>query len=92
MPDQRTVLVSFSDPESQAQPGCDQVRGVRREVSRTAPLRPALQALFAGPTAAESASGLGGFGRDTGGLLRGVRVLDGVVYVDLNAAAQAAAA
>lgn len=76
----RTVDVYFS-PAS-AGGSCERVRAVAREVSREAPLRPALQALFAGPTAAERAAGSSGFAAP--GLLRSVRLADGRAYVDLR--------
>ena len=75
----RSVDVFFAP----AQHGCDRVAAVRRDVPSAAPLRPAIEALFAGPTAEEQEVGLVGFA--VPGLLRSVRLLDGVVYMDLRA-------
>ena len=65
---------------------CSSTFPVPRTVPATAPLRGALDALLAGPTAAERGDGYGGwFSEATAGMLEGVRITDGVAYVDLAA-------
>jgi hypothetical protein len=62
-------------------------RFVERRVPATeAVATAALRKLFAGATAEEKAAGLSGFGHETAGLLRSVRIEDGTAYVDLVAA------
>lgn len=65
---------------------CGAVYPVTRTVSRTATVATAsLQELFKGPTTTEQARGYHSlFSERTAGLLRNVRVQDGVAYVDLQ--------
>lgn len=79
------VQVFFSDPAAEVS-SCDGTRSVVRQVPQTeAVATAALQQLFAGPTPEEAASGVGGFGPETAGLLRSVRIVAGTAYVDLDA-------
>jgi len=62
---------------------CGGVFPVSRTVAAAAPLQPTLEALLAGPSAAEQALGYEGwFSAETEGLLRDVRVESGVAHVD----------
>lgn len=81
----QTLQVFFTPTDAAGD--CAAVEGVDREVPRTeAVATAALQQLFAGPTEAEQRRGLRSFfGPETRGLLRSVRVADGVAYVDLDA-------
>lgn len=64
---------------------CGEVFPVSRTVAAAAPLRPTLEALLAGPSAAERALGYEGwFSAATAGLLRDVRVESGVARVDFD--------
>ena len=73
-------------PEATLGDPCGQVFPVSRTVAAAAPLRPTLEALLAGPSAAEQALGYEGwFSAETEGLLRDVRVDSGVAHVDLEA-------
>ena len=65
---------------------CGDVFPLSRSVTSAAPLRPTLEALLGGPSAAERAQGYQGwFSAATDGLLRGVRVQSGVAHVDFQA-------
>jgi spore germination protein GerM len=78
------VQVFFGEADSR---DCTDVRPVERRVPATeAVATAALRELFAGTTEQERATGLVGYGPDTDGLLRTVRVVDGTAYVDLDAA------
>lgn len=78
-----TVEVFLSNPDL-GDP-CEDVFPVSREVPAAAPLRGALEALLEGPTPAEVDAGYGGwFTTATAGLLRAVRVEDGIALVDLD--------
>ncbi len=64
---------------------CEDVFPVTREVPADDPLTGALEALLAGPTAAERAEGYGGwFSAETEGMLRSVEIVAGTVMVDLD--------
>lgn len=80
-----TLGISLLPAGYSCRPGAPLVR-VKRVVPATqAVATAALEQLFAGSTAAERARGLeSGFDRSTAGLLRAVRVRDGVAYVDLH--------
>jgi hypothetical protein len=77
-PAQREVRVYFTRDE--------QPVPVERRVPADAPLRGALRALLAGPTAAERAAGLESwFGEPTAQMLRGVTIgADGVAIIDFD--------
>jgi peptidoglycan-N-acetylglucosamine deacetylase len=65
---------------------CEEVFPVTREVASADPLRGALEALLAGPTATERAEGFEGwFSADTDGLLEDVRVEDRRALVSFDA-------
>lgn len=83
-PGTTSVQVFFGETGS---PDCSDVRAVERRVPSTdAVATAALRELFAGTTPEERAAGLVGYGPDTAGLLRSVRVEGGTAYVDLDAA------
>jgi hypothetical protein len=64
---------------------CARVVPLKRGVSGPQVLRGAMQALLAGPTAAERARGYGGwFSAKTGGHLRSVRLANGTAYIDFR--------
>lgn len=79
-----TVTVSVFFVNAELGDVCEEVFPVTREVSATAPMRGALEALLAGPTAQERADGYEGwFSEATAHMLDGVRIDDGRAYVDL---------
>ena len=64
---------------------CDRVFGVRRTVAAPAVLAGAMRALLRGPTASERRRGYGGwFSSRTAGMLRGVRLSNGVASIDFR--------
>ena len=64
---------------------CTRVLPLKRTVASPAVLTGAMRALLAGPSAAERARGYGGsFSHKTAGHLRGIRITDGVAYVDFR--------
>jgi hypothetical protein len=64
---------------------CDQVYPVSRRVRTPAVLKGAVEALLSGPTAAERRRGYGGwFSSRTAGMLRSVRLVQGVAHVDFK--------
>ena len=64
---------------------CARVLRLKRVVTEPRLLRGAMQALLAGPTRAERARGYGGwFSAKTADHLRGVRISDGVAYIDFR--------
>lgn len=68
---------------------CSRVFPLKRFVVTRTPLRAAMQALLAGPTAAERARGYGGwFSGATAGHLIGVRIANGVAFVDFHSFAR----
>lgn len=78
-----TVKVFF--PRGATGTRCDRVLPVERRVRAPAVLRGALAALLQGPTAAERRRGYGGwFSARTAGMLRSVRIANGVAYVDFR--------
>ena len=80
----RTHTVWIYAPRGTNQ-SCTRVLPLRRTVASPAVLRGAMRALLAGPTAAERARGYRGwFSEKTAGHLRGVRIADGVAYVDFR--------
>jgi hypothetical protein len=84
----RSQTISTYAPRATSQ-SCTRVLPLRRTVASPAVLRRALRALPAGPTAAERASGYGGwFSEKTAGHLRSVRIADGVAYVDFHSFAR----
>lgn len=77
-----TVAVDVYLANEALDPACGEVFPVRREVGSADPVRGALEALLAGPTAAERHQGYGGwFSSATAAMLLGVEVSDGVAYV-----------
>jgi spore germination protein GerM len=78
----RTLKVFLSTEKN-----CGDVRPVERELPNTeAVATAALRELFSGRlTEQEQAAGLTGFGPDTADLLGGLRIADGIAYVNLNA-------
>jgi hypothetical protein len=80
-----TVAVEVYFSQGVLEESCAEVYPVTREVDAADPLAGALEALLAGPTAAEQAEGFGGwFTSATAGMLLGAEVVDGVAYVDLG--------
>jgi hypothetical protein len=83
-PPEGTVRVDVFFASDQGDP-CGDVFAVARHVDAADPVTGALEALLAGPTAAERAQGYGGLFSDaTAGLLRGVRVEDGTAWADFT--------
>ena len=81
----RTITLTFVN--SNVDTDCAAVIAVQREIPQTEQvLTAALRELFSGPKPSEAAQGAAGFGPETAGLLRSARVLDGIAYLDLNAA------
>ena len=79
----RTVQVFFANTSLGAK--CDDVIPVQRTVEAAAPLRPALEALLAGPTPAEQALGYGGwFSSATEGTLNDVGITSRVAFADFD--------
>jgi hypothetical protein len=79
-----TVGVQVYFPQGELDESCAEVYPVARQVDAEDPLTGALEALLAGPTAAELARGYGGwFTAATAGMLRAAEVVDGVALVDL---------
>ena len=79
----RTVEVFFANTWLGAE--CDDVFPVQRTVDAAAPLRPALEALLAGPTPAEQAFGYGGwFSSATEGTLNDVGITSRVAFADFD--------
>ncbi len=79
----RTVQVFFANTSLGAE--CDDVFPVPRTVDAAAPLRPALEALLAGPTPAEQAVGYGGwFSSATEGTLNDVSIQSRIAYADFD--------
>jgi hypothetical protein len=79
-----TVDVQVYLPQGELDESCAEVYPVTRQVDAEDPLTGALEALLAGPTAAEVAEGYGGwFTAATAGMLRQAEVVDGVARVDL---------
>jgi hypothetical protein len=80
-----TVAVEVYFSQGVLEESCAEVYPVTREVDAADPLSGALEALLAGPTAAEEAEGFGGwFTSATAGMLLGVEVVEGIAYVDLG--------
>jgi hypothetical protein len=78
------VAVEVYFPQGELAESCAEVYPVSRRVDAEDPLTGALEALLAGPTAAELAEGYGGwFTSATAGMLRDAAVVDGVALVDL---------
>lgn len=83
-PDATTTVQVFLSNSERGDP-CEEVFGVPRQVPAAAPLRGALEALLAGPTPGEVEAAYGGwFTAETAGMLRSVRVEDGIALVDLD--------
>ena len=81
-PTKHTVWIYAPRGTSQS---CTRVLPLMQTVASPAVLTGAMRALLAGPTAAERARGYGGwFSQKTAGHLRGVRIGDGVAYVDFR--------
>jgi spore germination protein GerM len=75
------VFLPRGDPGSR----CDRVYAVPRRVSTPAVLKGAVETLLKGPTAAERRRGYGGwFSARTAHMLRGVRLAQGVAYIDFR--------
>lgn len=80
-----TTVVSIFAPRGSVGLDCARVRPLPRTVRKPAVLTGAVRALLAGPTAAERRRGYGGwFSAKTAGLLRSVRLVRGVAYVDFR--------
>jgi hypothetical protein len=64
---------------------CSRVLPLKRFVTTPTLLKGAMQALLAGPTTVERARGYGGwFSAKTAGHLRGVRIANGVAFIDFR--------
>lgn len=75
------VFLARSDPGIR----CDKVYPVSRRVRTPAVLKGAVEALLRGPTAAERRRRYGGwFSARTAGMLRSVRLSQGVAYIDFR--------
>lgn len=85
-PDAIAHTVTIFMPRSPQSDGdCTLVFPVAREIAGEPTLAAALENLLAGPTAAEEAAGFGGwFTSATAGMLRDVRIEDGVALVNLG--------
>jgi len=81
--DTRMVQVFFANTSFEAK--CDDVFPVQSTVEAAAPLRPALEALLAGPTPAEQALGYGGwFSSATDGTLNDGSITARVAFADFD--------
>jgi hypothetical protein len=79
-----TVEVQVYFPQGELAESCAEVYPVTRRVDVDDPLTGALEALLAGPTAAELAEGYGGwFTAATAGMLRDAEVVDDIARIDL---------
>lgn len=77
------VEVFFTD--TLVEVDCGAVQSATRVVPATESVATAaLTELFRGPSPSEREFGLSGFGPETAGLLRSVRIVDGTAYVDLD--------
>ena len=80
-----TIGVQIFAPRGGPGPSCRRVFPLPRSVRTPGVLTGAMRALLRGPTAAERASGYGGwFSVKTAGMFRGARVANGVAYVDFR--------
>ncbi len=80
-----TVMVEVHFANSQLGDPCSEAFPVARQVPAITPLRGALEALLAGPTASERDAGYGGwFSRETAELLDGVRLEGSRALVDFK--------
>jgi Sporulation and spore germination len=81
----RIVRVRIFAPRGSPGSACARVFPLSRSVTAPAVLTGSLRALLRGPTAAERRRGYGGwFSAKTAGMLRGVRVTNGLAYVDFR--------
>jgi hypothetical protein len=81
----RAVGVEIYAPRDSPGRNCARVFPLARTVPAPAVLTGTMRALLRGPTAAERARGYGGwFSAKTAGMLRSVRITNGVAYVDFR--------